>query len=254
MIKHELNAIANAFAFFSRIPVPQWVTFGADAQQHASRYFPLVGWVLAGLLALLWYVGSFLWPTLVVVILVMAAGVWLTGGFHEDGFADCCDGFGGGYHKDQILTIMKDSRLGTYGVLGSILLILLKLALLSQLSWTALLISYPFSRVMPVWMMALMTYARVDGSGKAGGVSRGINGLDVGIATVTGLLSYLLLPSFDVAFVSCMIGVPVGITYLFSRYLQRQIGGFTGDCLGAAQQLAEVSIYLVLGAQWHSFG
>lgn len=257
MIKRELNAMANAFAYFSRIPVPKWVTFGADSQRHASRYFPLVGWLIASILALLWWGSAQLWGGWVPVLLVMAGSIYLTGAFHEDGFADCCDGFGGGYGKAQILTIMKDSRLGTYGVLGSIVLMLLKVSLLVQLCWPVLLIAYPWSRVMPVWMMYWMSYARQgDSSGKAGSVSQGLSHWDLAIATLLGAagLGFLGVIHPPLWLIGLVVILPIGICLCFSRYIKHHIGGFSGDCLGAAQQLAEVSIYLVLGASWHSFG
>lgn len=116
--KHEMNLVFNALSFFSRIPVPKNVRYSGQSLSQCVAYFPLVGWIVglvsAGLIVLLM-------PILgapLAILLSMAASCWLTGAFHEDGFADCCDGFGGGYTPEQMLRIMKDSRLGTYGVLG----------------------------------------------------------------------------------------------------------------------------------------
>ena len=113
-LAQEVRLFFTALQFFTRVPVPAWVGFQSEWLQQCVRYFPLVG-ALVGL----W--GHACWPQpacgglAVAVVLSMAATIWLTGGFHEDGWADTCDGLGGAVSRDRALTIMKDSRLGAYG-------------------------------------------------------------------------------------------------------------------------------------------
>ena len=121
----ELQLFLAAVMFYTRIPVSQNVGYSEVSLQKSIRYFPLIGWIVGGLSALLFLGLSLLpLPTTVVVLLSMVASIWVTGAFHEDGFADVCDGFGGGWTKEKILAIMKDSRLGTYGAIGLFLLLL----------------------------------------------------------------------------------------------------------------------------------
>jgi adenosylcobinamide-GDP ribazoletransferase len=251
-LKEEAHVFFNALSFFSRIPAPGWVRYDQPLLNRASGYLPLVGWILGGLLTLLWLgLNAVLEPTLS-VLLVMAASVWLTGAFHEDGFADLCDGAGGGYGKAQILLIMKDSRLGTYGAVGLVLLLATKLTALAQLQEVgiALLVGYSLSRLPPVWLMYYSSYVRDDETSKARPVAKSIGLHSLVIASVCGGGSLLLLSPAQAAVVT---GALMVLTVLFGRYLNRLLGGYTGDCLGALQQLSEVTIYICLGARmWNS--
>ena len=97
-------------------------------------YFPLIGWIVGGFSALIFWASSFLFPVSISIIFSMIASILVTGAFHEDGFADVCDGFGGGWTKEKILEIMKDSRVGSYGVIGMILMLGTKFAVLYQMN------------------------------------------------------------------------------------------------------------------------
>ncbi|HCL27276.1 MAG TPA: adenosylcobinamide-GDP ribazoletransferase, partial [Candidatus Latescibacteria bacterium] len=127
----------------------------------------------------------------------MSASLWTTGAFHEDGFADTCDGFGGDWSKEDILRIMKDSRLGAYGVIGILLVLLLKYnALLSlpvKLVPPALIAGHATSRLLPVLAIASMRYVRQDQTSKARPVAGGISLWQVIIAAIFALLPMLLL-------------------------------------------------------------
>ena len=133
-LKQELNLFYLALSFFTRIPVPKTLDYSDELLNRASRYFSLVGAVLAVLLTLVYLVATQFFSPAVAVLLVMLASLLLTGAFHEDGFADVCDGFGGGWTKERILTIMKDSRLGTFGVIGLISILGLKYLSLNELN------------------------------------------------------------------------------------------------------------------------
>jgi len=129
-IKYEIQVFFTALMFYTRIPCPAWVNHDEEFLNKATRYFPLIGWIVGGLAALTFYGSSFIFSKEVSILFSFAISVLITGAFHEDGFADVCDGFGGGWTKEKILDIMKDSRVGAYGAIGIVLLFLLKFALL----------------------------------------------------------------------------------------------------------------------------
>ena len=122
-MKRQLEYFFAALRFFTRLPVPGWVGHSAEQLNHAARYFPLVGIVVGAIGAAVTELAVLALPIGIAVMLGMAATVLVTGGFHEDGFADACDGFGGGWEKAQVLAIMKDSRVGSYAVIGLVLLL-----------------------------------------------------------------------------------------------------------------------------------
>ena len=134
LLKQECQYLLNAVRFFTRIPLPRSVSPDPETQHQALKYFPLVGWLVGSACALTFHLAAEYWPASVAVILSIIVGILLTGALHEDGFADSCDGFGGGWDKAQVLTIMKDPRIGSYAALGLILLLLLKTVTLIELA------------------------------------------------------------------------------------------------------------------------
>lgn len=247
---HEVRLFCVALQFFTRIPVPRRIGFNPQWLQHALRYFPAVGLIVGMATAAVYIVATLLWPQPVAVLLSTIAGIYLTGAFHEDGFADTCDGFGGGATADRVLEIMKDSRIGAYGAIGIMLMLGLKVAALNSLSppavVAALLIAHPFSRWMASLLVWRMEYARMNGKAKP--MAQQMSNAELGIAT-----GFMLLP---IAVIGCLTswitweGVAVGallagiVVFRLARLFQRRIGGYTGDCLGAVQQIAEVAVYL----------
>ena len=127
MLKRELEYFFGAIRFFTRLPVPGWVGHSAEALNHSARYFPAVGLFVGGIGVLVYLGAALLWPKSVAVLLSMAATIYATGAFHEDGLSDTVDGLGGGWEKLRILEIMKDSRVGSYGVVAMVLALLGKL-------------------------------------------------------------------------------------------------------------------------------
>ena len=126
-MKKELHIFFTALMFYTRIPCPKNINHHPDYLNKASRYFPLVGWIVGGISFLIFYMTSFLFSVEIAVLLSMITGVLVTGAFHEDGFADVCDGFGGGWTKEKILMIMKDSAIGAYGAIGLVLLFFIEI-------------------------------------------------------------------------------------------------------------------------------
>ena len=135
-MKRELEYFFAALRFFTRLPVPAWVGHDAEQLNHAARYFPLVGILVGAIGALVTELAALALPIGVAVLLGMAATVLTTGGFHEDGFADSCDGFGGGWDKGRVLAIMKDSRIGSHAAIGLGLLLLTKWNVLVEIDAT----------------------------------------------------------------------------------------------------------------------
>jgi adenosylcobinamide-GDP ribazoletransferase len=243
----HLQLFLLALGFFTRIPCPQTLNYKQLPQ--ATVYLPLVGWLVGGITSISFYLADLLWPQATAVILALIIGIFLTGAFHEDGFADVCDGFGGGWGKERILEIMKDSYIGVYGILGLVLIFLLKISLLGSLFAAAvpwvLLAGHSISRLMPLLLMRCYDYARNNDSKAAGAVYKpGLQELT--IAIIIALLPLALLPDL------CVLAImPVlGVNWYLGRYFHRYIGGYTGDCLGASQQIAETVFYLSVSALW----
>ncbi len=245
MLRRELEYFFGAIRFFTRLPVPGWVGHSAEALNHASRYFPLVG-LLVGLIgALVFAVTSFFWPKTLAVLLAMAATILVTGAFHEDGWADAVDGLGGGWTRERILEIMKDSRLGSYGAVALTLLLLTRFMALVELDTLliapALVAGHAFSRLCATLVMRFLDYAREEGKAKP--LATRIGHGELALAAVFGLVPLLLLPPLSAA--TGLLVALAATVYLATRF-RKWLGGYTGDCLGATQQLAEVAFYLGL--------
>ena len=272
-LRHELRLFFTALQFFTRVPVPAWVGFEPAWLQGCVRYFPLVGACVGLAGALVLAAASLLWPPVVAVVLSMAATVWLTGAFHEDGWADTCDGLGGAVSRARALEIMKDSRIGSYGAVGLMLILGLKAAVLTQLlspllselndanashihqvllGWTvmALVWSHITSRLAPVLLIRWLPYAGDAAHAKAKPLATGVGwaGLAatllvwaaLGLAMLAwvgwaGWPTATWLRAMGWSSLAALLG-----TALMAGWLWRRLGGYTGDTLGAAQQLTEV--------------
>ncbi|MEK8088622.1 adenosylcobinamide-GDP ribazoletransferase [Thermithiobacillus plumbiphilus] len=247
MIHRELRRLCAALGFFTRIPCPR--NFGPVASdlQDAAKYLPLVGWLVGGAAALVVWLAGLVFPQPVAVLLSLLATLLLTGAIHEDGFADSCDGFGGGWTREQILGILQDSRIGAFGAIGLFMLLGLKVLSLSGLPATALplalIAAHSLSRLFAISFMQTHVYVRVDGSGKSGDVARKLAPGSLLLAVIIGLAPLLLIsPTKALGIVLVLLFA----RWLLGRYFARRLGGYTGDCLGAAQQLSEVLVYLVI--------
>jgi len=238
-----------ALQFFTRVPIPGWVGFEPAWLQHASRYFPLVGLLVAAVVALVYGAAAWLWPAPVAVLLSTAAGLYLTGAFHEDGLADMCDGFGGGHTRARIMEIMKDSRIGSYGAVALVVTLGLKCTALSLLApgqaIGALLLAHPLSRLAAVSLIRSASYAKDEGKAKPMAQEMGAG--EFAIAAACALLPALVLGACQVLAwpaIGAAIGASAVVAWWLRGLFVRHIGGYTGDCLGAVQQASEVAIYL----------
>ena len=236
-----------ALTFYTRLPGPQNQDYTKLPQ--ATIYLPLVGWVVGAVTALSFYLANLFWQQEIAVILALIVGIFLTGAFHEDGFADVCDGFGGGWGKQRIMEIMKDSFIGVYAVIGLIFIFLLKISILSTLPTTTvpfvLFSGHSISRLFPLLLMQRYTYVRESDSKAAVAVYKPARQQLI-LATIVALIPLFLLPLI------CLLSIiPLLLGNVFlGRYFYRHIGGYTGDCLGASQQLTETIFYLSISALW----
>lgn len=242
MLRREAAYFLAALRFLTRLPVPQRIGHSQEQLDACARYFPLVGWLVGGIGAGATFAVAQLAPFEVAVLLGMAATLLCTGAFHEDGFADACDGFGGGADKARILAIMKDSRLGSYGVIGVAMQLLVKwqsLVALGSLAYGALPAAHALSRLAPVILLHHLDDARAaDAARKPRPRRAGAAALV--FAALCGLAPILPL-GWRAAPALALAGL---VTWTAARYLRRRLGGYTGDCLGATQQLAEATFYL----------
>ncbi|WP_291994310.1 adenosylcobinamide-GDP ribazoletransferase [Candidatus Accumulibacter sp. ACC003] len=245
MIRHELEYFFGALRFFTRLPVPAWVGHSSEALDRAARYFPAVGVLVGAIAALVFMVCERFWPTSLAVLAAMASSIYLTGAFHEDGWSDMVDGFGGGWEKAQILTIMKDSRIGSFGAVALLMLVLTRFYALFELDPrlipAALLAGHALSRFASTTLLRTLDYVRDEGKAKP--LATRIGYRELAFAGSTAVLPLLLLPPAQAA-IGCLLAALA--TLWLARLFRRQIGGYTGDCLGAVQQLAEVAFYLGL--------
>jgi adenosylcobinamide-GDP ribazoletransferase len=245
----KLKRLLLALSFYTRLPCPKNLDYRQLPQ--AAVFLPVIGWLVGGLSGAAFYLAASLWPPTVAAVIALIAGIWITGAFHEDGFADVCDGFGGGYGKQRILEIMKDSAIGVYGTLGLMLLLLLKVGLLGSLEiriapWV-LLAGHSVSRLMPLLLMRRYHYARSENS-KSGAAMFRPGLADLSFAAAMALLPLIFLPPDSLL----AVFPAVLATLWLGHYFYRHIGGYTGDCLGACQQVAETVFYLSVGALWTS--
>lgn len=250
----ELRLFFTALQFFTRVPVPGWVGWSPEQLNASARWFPAVGLLVGAVAGGVYAAASWWWPAAVAVALSMAASVWLTGAFHEDGFADSCDGLGGGTGTERVLAIMKDSRVGSYAVVGLVLLLLTKHQALvaaapaGPLTWLLLsLASHAASRWSVLWVMARLDYVREDAQSKSKPIAQGIGPGALAWAALWALVPLAALaasaPAPALALI-VLVGVTCGAGACAVRYLRRRLGGYVGDTLGATQQLTEVALLL----------
>ena len=240
-----LRHLATATAFYTRLPIPLAWQAPPDARLTAPL-LPMIGLAVGALTALMLTISGRAWPQDIAVGIAMMFGWWLTGGFHEDGLADTADGLCGTMpgERERALTIMKDSRIGTFGVLALVGVIGLKFVALRgfqlESAAKALLLGHSASRALAVAMMGSLDYVRPGGRAQIA-VSR-LSPWTIAVAQATGWAPLFLWPHAAVR----VVGASLATWWLLRRSFKARIGGYTGDCLGATQQLCECAIYLAL--------
>ena len=270
-LRHYLLAVQ----FFTRIPITgrlaDWVGFSPALLRASSAHFPGVGLLVAlvamGIYgALHWALGGGLPATaplaaLVAAVLSTAATVLLTGGFHEDGLADVADGLGGSHQRERALEIMKDSRIGAFGAMALVLALLAKVALLALLgahslgaALSALLGAHVLARFWPLLLVRTMAHVGDTATSKSKPLADQIGGRALAVATLWCFMPLALVWQAQAALflIASVVCSALGAAHV-ARLLARRLQGFTGDGLGAVQQVSEIGFYLgaalALGAQ-----
>lgn len=249
IFKDQLAVFLTALMFFTRIPVPRNIDHSNTLLQRSARYFSWVGLLIGCIAAIVFLLSSQLLSPALAILFSMLAGILTTGAFHEDGFADCCDAFGGGWTKEKILLIMKDSRLGTFGVIGLTGILSFKFLLLGELfnktSLTGMsllmIAAHSSSRLMAVFIMQQYDYVQdIDLSKSKPLANRKLTTVEMTIAILGTVIPFLFLaPVYSLAIFPMLV-----VCRLAGQYFKKWIGGYTGDCLGATQQLTELFFYL----------
>jgi adenosylcobinamide-GDP ribazoletransferase len=240
--------LLSAVQFLTRIPVPS-LPYEAESLSRAVKFFPVVGLAIGSAAALLHLLLAPHLPRLITALLVVAFLVSVTGCLHEDGLADTADGFGGGSSREQILLILKDSRIGSYGGAALMFSLLARVLLLASLPlaqipqyliaahvlcrWTTLPLSY--------YLAPARTQKDEAGAGQGARIARlTTRGTLIAGSIFTFAISILVLRTHAAA----AIAGTILVTLLSAIYYQRRIGGVTGDCFGATNQLTEIAVYI----------
>jgi adenosylcobinamide-GDP ribazoletransferase len=266
----ELRAIAAAFTFLTRLPAGRIAAHDSSDLPRAVGYFPLVGLCVGAVSGGAFAAAVTFWPPVLAAIVATSLSVWMTGAFHEDALADSLDGFGGGWDRAQVLTIMKDSRVGSYALVGTALVLAAKIAavvavfdnargdgmslLMSALAvGRAFVAGHVLARWSSVVLMWKYPYVRADTPGdpsarsSAGGAFA--NGADTARLTFASILTLACVLAAEGRGAVVPGAVAIAVTWIGGRYFKRRIGGITGDALGAANQFVELCVYLALAAR-----
>lgn len=259
-IRHYLLALQ----FFTRVPVTgrlaAWVGYSPDMLRQSAAHFPGVGWLVGGLAALLYallvqVLADAAYAPLVLAVLVTVFTVLLTGAFHEDGLSDLADGLGGASDRERALDIMKDSRIGAFGALALVLALLLKVSLLGllgaadpALACGALFFAHVLSRFLPLGLIRLLPHVGDTARSKSKPLADQISTSGLAVAALWTLAGTALVVGWlPEARLWIGGGVAAGLAWLWMwRLLARRLQGYTGDGLGATQQVCELAIYLGL--------
>lgn len=247
----QIRSLKAAWAFLTRVPVGGQ-PFSQEELRWAPAHFPLVGFGIGSILAAVFFLTRPVGPW-GAACLTVAASLLLTGCFHEDGLADTADALGGGFTKERVLEILKDSRIGTFGGAALFVSLTVRVILLSELeahASIALVTIESISRAPPVIVMARVAYATPTATAR----SRDIAGSGMPQALVaSGWIAVLLaimsaLGALSVAGALGLVAVSVVIATALARYMVRRIGGITGDFLGAIQQIVLIGLWVAWAA------
>lgn len=244
-MRHQMNNIGAALIFFTRLPF--WRIFKVPNEyfKQVINYWSVVGWLTGTVMAGVLWGASHVFPLHIAVVLAILSRLLITGALHEDGLADFFDGFGGGTSKERILAIMKDSHIGTYGVLSLIfyflLLFLLILSIPLYIACLVIMAGDPLCKFIGSLITLRLTYARNEETSKAKMVYRSMAIRTFILSSVFGLMPFIILLPMRL-----WLGVifPILIFLLLTSLMNKKIQGYTGDCCGALFLMCELSFYL----------
>lgn len=246
-MQREWQAFWLALGFLSRIPTLARIDYSQSLMNQSSVYFPLVGLLLGALYAGLFSLLGLALSPLASILLVVCFHLWITGAFHEDGLADSMDALGGGYTVEARLRIMKDSRIGTYGTVALVMAIGLKVALLLETDqiWLALLLTPCAARLTPLLLMRCMNYVTDPDKSKSKPVAESFSTARLLAATGFVLVVCLAL-SWPPALIIVTATAVLGTALCWGYSLRKNLGGYTGDTLGASVIFTELALLVGL--------
>ncbi len=246
-----MKQLLASFVFFTRLPFWRIGDVPAECYKHVVDYWTLVGWLTGGIMALSYLGASFLLPLPCAAVVALLVRLLVTGALHEDGFADFVDGFGGGTSRQRILGIMKDSHIGTYGVIGLVMYYLLMVTLVNtmplMLGVAALFAGDVWSKFCASHIVNFLPYARKAEEAKNKTVYVKIPVNRWILSLIIGIIPLFLLP---VPYVFAAIA-PIVTTFCVIAVMKRKIQGYTGDCCGATFIIGELAFILALSVINH---
>ena len=264
-----LLAFLTAVQFLTRVPLPSTMSCSSDQYPSALRasvvYFPIVGVFIGVSTTITYCISSYFWSPLIAATLAVAAEALITGAFHEDALADATDALGGGWTREQVLEILKDSRHGTFGVLALVIGVLLRIALIANLSWPLAWLAIPFSAGIGRWSILLLM-SRLEPITDRHTMARDVGTKPSARTILLGALGPIT--AFGIAFccncdfetgatlahalkdtvVGFFLAILVSLlmTWYYARLVHRRVGGVTGDFLGANCYLVQLVSLLAM--------
>jgi len=244
-----IRQFTAAIAFLTRAPVPSRMVFGAKDVGRSARWFPLIGLMIGAVLVAALQLFTLVFPAFVTAFLIAAIDALLTGALHLDGLADTVDGFGGGRAREDVLRIMRDHAIGSYGAVALVLVVAIKASALAELivrhraaAWLALMPM--LGRWSVVLLSATQPYARrsdKEGAPLGGAVSDFVGRVELVVASATAFPIAFALARWRGFAAAILVLAASG---LWGWYCRRRIGGITGDTLGASVEISEVLVLL----------
>ena len=243
-LREELDTFVGSIHFFTRLTVPGCWSHDGAILQRAIVWYPAVGAIVGGGTALVYALTLCLWPKTLAVLAALVFAILATGALHEDGWSDMVGGFAeGGNDRDAVLNSMRQSQLGGHGAVALTALLVLRFALLVETDSAhvapVLVAAHAFSRLCAATVLVTLDYARPDGKAKPFGNRVGLS--DALLLGAGGVLPICFLPLRGALLAGTLA---VTLTLWLGRRFQRRLGGYTGDCIGAVQQVAEVAVYV----------
>lgn len=241
--------IAAAFIFFTRLPLWRCVNVPKEYFSRVVELWPLTGWVTGALTAGVLWLCSQCMPPSMAVVMALLARLLFTGALHEDGLADFCDGMGGGSTRERVLAIMKDSHIGTYGVIGLVIYYMMLVMSLSAMPiWfacAAILSADPWSKWCTSQIVNVLPYARNEETAKNHTVYQHMGAGAWMLSLLIGLTPSAWILGRDWYSIGAM-GITMLVTAMLMLLVNKRISGYTGDCCGAIALISELSYYVSL--------
>lgn len=250
-LQNIFKRLLAALTFFTRLPLWRLCTIPAECYERVVPLWPLAGWVTGGMMAVVYFIAMQVLPMEVSIMLALASRVLLTGALHEDGFADFCDGFGGGTTRERTLEIMKDSHIGTFGVLGLIIYYMLMYnalcALMPVVESPMLFIAVDaMAKGLSSAIIIRLPYARKESEAKNKLVYAPYPWAERVLCLVWSFLPFLALHSSLINYMLISVITGAVVVNILFIWMKHRIGGYTGDCCGATFIVTELMMYLVL--------